>query len=89
MQIAGTTDTQLQLWMKEMEECSNEIAAPIVDLVFRTFPVLLKLPFSMTKKPAYCRYTIDEIVKIVRKISVRSMMSKKTIQLNVDLTNLN
>lgn len=73
-----------------MEECSNEIAAPIVDLVFkRTFPVLLKLPFSMTKKPAYCRYTIDEIVNIVRKISVRSMMSKKTIKLNVDLTNLN
>eukprot|EP00105_Crassostrea_gigas_P026902 XP_011448029.2 PREDICTED: vitamin D 25-hydroxylase [Crassostrea gigas] len=68
--IAGTTDTQLQLWMKEMEECSNEIAAPIVDLVFRTFPVLLKLPFSMTKKPAYCRYTIDEIVNIVRKISI-------------------
>lgn len=89
MQVAGTTDKQLQMWMKEMDETANEIASPIVDLMFRTFPVLLKLPFSMTKKPAYCRYTIDEIVNIVRKISVRSMMSKKTIKLNVDLTNLN
>lgn len=80
------------MWMKEMEECSNEIAAPIVDLVFRTFPVLLKLPFSITKKPAYCRYTIDEILNTIRKISVRNMknMSKeKKIKLNVDPTNLN
>lgn len=80
------------MWMKEMEECSNEIAAPIVDLVFRTFPVLLKLPFSITKKPAYCRYTIDEILNAIRKISVRNMknMSKeKKIKLNVDPTNLN
>lgn len=68
--IAGTTDKQLQMWMKEMEECSNEIAAPMVDLVFRTFPVLLKLPFSITMKPAYCRHTIDEILNSIRKISI-------------------
>lgn len=36
MQVAGTTDKQLQMWMKEMDETSNEIAAPIVDLIFRT-----------------------------------------------------
>lgn len=65
------------MWMKEMEECSNEIAAPMVDLVFRTFPVLLKLPFSITMKPAYCRHTIDEILNSIRKISVRSMEKKE------------
>lgn len=72
MQVAGTTDKQLQMWMKEMDETSNEIAAPIVDLIFRTFPVLLNLPFSFTKKPSYCKCTIDEVMNSIRKISVSS-----------------
>lgn len=77
------------MWMKEMEECLNEIVVLIVDLVFRIFFVLLKLLFFMIKKLVYCRYIIDEIVNIVRKILVCSMMSKKIIKLNVDLINLN
>lgn len=56
-----------------MDETSNEIAVPIVDLIFRTFPVLLNLPFSITKKLSYCKYTIDEVMKSIRKISVSSI----------------
>lgn len=72
MQVAGTTDKQLQMWVKEMDETANEIASPIVDLMFRTFPVLLKLPFSITKKPSYCKNTINEVMNSIRKISVSS-----------------
>ncbi|XP_065941714.1 cytochrome P450 2D10 isoform X2 [Magallana gigas] len=68
--VAGTTDKQLQMWMKEMDETANEIASPIVDLMFRTFPVLLKLPFSITKKPSYCKNTINEVMNSIRKISI-------------------
>ena len=65
--------------MKEMDEVSNEVAMPVVDLIFRKFPFLMNLPFAFTKKPAYCKYMIDEIMRKVQKMSASVFISPYTI----------
>ncbi|XP_048780297.2 cytochrome P450 2C31-like [Ostrea edulis] len=67
--VAGTTDRQLQGLMKEVDENSNDIATPMVDLAFRTFPFLQFLPLPVARKPSLVKFCIDEMMKTIKKIT--------------------
>ena len=67
-----------------MDETSNEIVLPVVDLIFRTFPFLLSLPFSLTKKPFYCRTATNAVMNTIQKISVSTVLKWIIIRFNND-----
>jgi hypothetical protein len=68
--VAGTTDGHLQKVMKEVDENANAIAAPVVDLVFRTFPFLRFLPLPFARKPSLAKCSMNEMMKTIKKITV-------------------
>ncbi|XP_055998071.1 cytochrome P450 2C31-like isoform X1 [Ostrea edulis] len=67
--VAGTTDPQLQRLMKEVDENANEIASPMVDLIFRMFPFLRFLPLSVARKPSLVKFCMDEMLKIIKELT--------------------
>ncbi|XP_061182630.1 cytochrome P450 1A2-like [Saccostrea echinata] len=74
--IAGTTDQQLQQLMKDMDHIANDIAGPLVDNMFKTFPFLRFLPFSITKKPFLVKSMLEDLIKRIKKITEEQNIEK-------------
>ncbi|XP_062614296.1 cytochrome P450 2D28-like [Saccostrea cucullata] len=74
--IAGTTDRKLHGLMKDMDDISNDIAIPLVDNIFKTFPFLRFLPFSMTKKPFLVKSMIEDMTKRIKQITEEQNIEK-------------